>query len=763
MTQRTPVEGLYRVRWSWPRFQMLSESVRSFEAVATSSNNVVTLTGVNDPEPVAIEVVSPEYLRVMGAALVAGTGFSRREVRDATPLHEVVLSHPVWDRRFGRASDVVGRTIALNGVTVTVAGVAEEGFAGVSGLARAWIPSTLAPLVTYDEYLTTNQNFITVIGRLQPDATMADANAELAVLGPQIHAAHPLELVTPDDRISAAAMSLRDARTDVVTRRALTLLGGGATILLLIACANVASLLLGRTASRRREIAMRLALGADRWRLVRQLLVESSVIAAAGGFAGVLAAGWAIRLIAIPPTLARGRNFYGAVGEFALPVLDARVLLFAILASATTVLVFGLLPALRAARPDLFVDLRGGVVASGSRRHLGLREMSVSLQVALAIVLTVGCGLLIASYARLRETPLGFDPSGVLTFAIRPSEVRYPTDAAPPLIERVLAEIGRVPGVESATVDGCVPLSMQCAVGTLQIAGRPWPGDPPPVRRHYVAPDHFRTLRIPIVRGRAFTDRDRAGQPRVVVINEEAQRRFWPADDPIGRRVWFDGAPNFGSAGEAAEIVGIVANTAYQPLDEQPTEPDFFTPFAQFTYATRMVMVRTAGDPLAQVPAIAAAVSRADADLALFDVETMDARASLSWSKRTFQTTLFGAIGSIALVLAIAGVYAVTSYFVTSRRREIGVRIALGADAVRIARTSVSQTARIGLIGGLGGLVASLGLTRLLETTLYATSAWDPIVYLVTLGVLSIALVAATFVPVRRAVKVNPIEVLRSE
>jgi putative ABC transport system permease protein len=764
MTQRTPAQGELRVRWSWPRFQLLSRTARSFEGVASSSNNVVTLTGAGDPEPIAVEVVSSRYLSVMGASLILGAADSS-EPRGFSP-GGVVLSHALWQQRFAGSQDVVGRAIELNGVPLTVTGVAEDGFAGVSGLARAWIPATMAPLMTYSEYLTTNQNFITVVGRLRPGVSMEAAQAEMHVLGPRIHAEHPLELETPQDQISAAVMSLRDARTDVVTRRALGLLAGGVGLLLLIACANVASLLLGRAAGRRREIAMRLALGASRLRLVRQLLVESGALAAIAGVLGLIAAAWAIRFVRIPPTLARVRNFYGAVGEFAVPSPDWRVFVFAVALTAATVLVFGLLPAFRATRTDLFVDLRGGATsASGRRGRLGLREMAVAVQVALAVVLTVGCGLLIASYSRLRETPLGFDSSRLLTFMIRPSEVAYPTAAAPALIDRVLAEIGRVPGVESATVDGCVPLSMQCAIGTLQIVGRQWPSDAdaPMVRRHYVARDHFATLGIPVLRGRAIADTDRRGQPRVVVVNEAAVQKFWPNEDPIGRRIWFVDAPEFDGPDSSAEVVGVVGNTAYRPLDEEPVQPDFFTSYAQFTYATRMVIVRTRGEPLALTSAIARAVRNADPALALFDVQTMASRATVSWSKRTFQTSLFVAIGLIALVLAVTGVYAVASHFVTSRTREIGVRMALGADRVQIARTSIGQTVRVGLIGGVAGGLVALGMSRALRATLYETSPWDPGVYAAAAAVLIVALVAASYVPVRRAVRVNPIEVLRAE
>jgi predicted permease len=766
VTQRTPSAGELRLRWSWPQFRLLRGMLRSYEGIASVSNNVVTITGVDVPEPLPVELVSSDYLRMMRAPLVLGRDFAAEVDEPGRASEAVVLGHDVWQRRFGGAPDVLGRTLHVNGVAVTVVGVAAPGFAGVSGLAEAWIPATLAPRITYADYLTTNQNFITVVGRLREGVRMDAARAELAVVGPLIHAQEPSEADSPEDRFSATAATLNEARLDIVTRRALLLLGGAVAVLLLIACANVASLLLGRAADRRREFAIRLAIGAGRATMVRQLLVESSVIAALAGALALLAATWAIAVLRIPPTLARGRNFYGAVGEFSSPAIDWRVLAFAAAVSAGTVLLFGLAPALRATRTDLVSDLKGArPVTDGGRRRLELRELMVAAQVALAVVLVVGCGLLLTSYARVRDTRLGFDPANLLTFMIRPSEVKYPTQAAPELLQRVLDRLQRVPGVVAATVDGCAPLSVQCANASLHIVNRPWAdsAQAPLVLRHYVAASHFETLRVPLVRGRGLQENDRAGRPRVVVINEAAADRFWPGEDPLGKRVWFDGAPAFGSPDSSAEIVGIVRNVAYQPLEENPVQPDFFTSFAQFTYPNRMVLVRTQGDPIALVPQIAAAVRSADPDLALFDVQTMEARARLSWSKLAFQTVLFVVIGLIALALAVTGVYAVTSAFVSSRIRDIGIRIAIGANPMQIVKSATSTTLRLGVAGAVTGLVCAVAVSRIMRATLYETSPLDAGVYAAAGALMAAAFLAASYLPVRRALAVNPVDVLRSE
>ena len=767
ITQRTPREGELRHRWSWPRFQLLKRYARSFEGVATSSNNVVTVTGSSRPEPLAVEIVSTDYLGVMRAPLVSGRGFVEGDGIVGAPSSSVVIGYDVWQRRFGGIEDVVGSPLELNGIALTVVGVAARGFNGVSGLAQAWIPATVAPLVTYRDYLTTNQNFITVIGRLRRDVTIDSARAELAIVGARIHAEQASEADTPQDEFSATAMTLNDARIDVVTRRALMLLGAAAALLLLIACANVAGLLVGRAAGRRREIAIRLAIGSDRARLVRQMLIEGGVLAAAAGGLTLVVTAWIMPFLRIPATLARGRNFYGAVGEFATPTVDWRLFAFTFAICACTVLLSALLPALRSTRIAIAADLKaGGGGASRGPARLALREAIVGLQVCLAVVLLVGCGLLLSSYARLRHTPMGFDPDGLVTFMIRPSEVKYDTTRAPALLDRVLEQIARVPGVEVATVDGCAPLSTQCANASLRIVGRPLatPADAPSVLRHYVSPNHFKTLRVPIIRGRGLEERDRAGSPAVVVINEVAAQRFWPDEDPIGKRVWFEGATAFDSQEASAEIVGIVGNVAYQPLGENAIQPDFFTAYAQFTYPNRMVLVRaTAGESLALVPQLAQAVRRADPDLALFDVQTMAARAQLSWSKHSFQTALFAIIAFIALSVAATGVFAVTSFFVTSRSREIGIRLALGANAGQIARAMIGPTIRFALPGAAAGIVGALLLGRAMRAALYETSPLDPVALGGAVSVLIGAVIAASYLPLRRALAVNPVDVLRSE
>jgi putative ABC transport system permease protein len=770
-------------RWSWPRFELLRQSQRSFELIASFSVAVLTITGVQDPEPLQTELVSRDYFDVLRVGLTAGPGFVRSALsrsESSTPQPSgvaaeseiaqppsVVLGYGLWQRRFGGDAGAIGRAIRLNGVPVTIVGIAPRDFSGVSGRAQIWASASSGPRASYADYFTTNQNFISVIGRLRDGVALDQARRELAVLGSRIQQAEPSEMETPNDEYSATASSLNDARVNPVMRRALGLLLGAVSVLLLIACANVASLLLGRATGRRREIAIRLAVGATRGRLIRQLLGEGAILGGLSAIAAILVTTWVMGLVRVPAAMARPRNFYGAIGEFSTPGLDARMLLFVVGLGMATVLLFALVPALRATRADLVTDLKSGRPQwSGPfGRHLGLREMVVSLQVALAVVLLVGGGLLLASYSRLRDTTLGFEPDHLLTFAIRPSEVKYNGVAAAGLIDRVLAEIERVPGVVAASVDGCAPLAGRCASAQAFLVGRPNPpaAEAPEVLRHYVGPDHFRTLGLRLVQGRTLTAQDRAGRPHVVVINQTAAHRFWPGEDPIGKRIWWDAAATYASVDSAAEVVGVVSDMAYYAPDESPVLPSFFTPFAQFTYASRTVLVRTAGDPMAAVPAVAAAVRRADPDLALLDVQPMTDLVGGAFAKQSFQSMLLGVVAVVALLLAATGIYAVTAHFVASRTRELGVRVALGASEAQVMRASASRTIRLGAAGVAAGILGAFAATRVLRSLLYDTSPLDPRVFVTALVVLLGVLALASWLPVRRALRVNPVEVLRAE
>ena len=762
ITRQRPNEAVRRERWSWIRAQLLRRA-HSFADIATFTIAPVTLGG-DLPAPANAELVSASYWSTLDVVPIRGHAFETSDDggEDAT----AVIGYALWQRQFGGSDAIIGRSIAVNGVDVTVVGVAPPDFAGLSGRANIWLPATLAPRVTYAGYLTTNQNFISVVTRLRDGVTLDAARAELSVLGESIQREAPSESEGSGERFSATIVPLNDARVDPSTRRPLWLLLASVACLLALSCANVAGLALGRAASRRREIAVRVATGASRARIVQQLLVESTVVAVAGALVGVLAAVPVASRILLPQAAARGRNFYGAIGEFASPRVDLRVIAFAALLTGATAVAFGLLPAVRAASVDLTNDLKAGVgVGARGRTRFGARQLAVALETALAVLLLYCGASLVSSWRRLSSVDVGFNPSGVVSFLLRPSEVQYPVSRAPQLIDRVLAEIRRLPDVAAASVDGCTPLGTGCASSTLYIVGRPIPrsDEAPPVLRHYVAPDHFRALRVPLLRGRFFDASDRAGTAHVAIIDELAARRFWPGRDPIGQRVWFGSGTGFDRPDSSAEIVGIVGNVAYQTLDEHPFQPNLYTPYAQFTYAARTVLVRLRGDAAGAAADLRAAVRRAEPNLAPSELRSMDDVMRDSRSRLGYQLRLLLAFGAFAVLLAATGVFAVIAHTIGDRRREIGVRVALGATSAQVLRALGRAGAEPALIGLAGGLATSCIAGRTLAAMVFGVRAFDALVLFAVTAIMILVIAVAAVTATRRALHIQAAEALRAQ
>jgi putative ABC transport system permease protein len=471
---------------------------------------------------------------------------------------------------------------------------------------------------------------------------------------------------------------------------------------------------------------------------------------------GLAQAGAANRVISLPSELFGPRNFYGSLAAFDQPAFDERSIGFAAAVTLLSALVVAWVPAAVALRGRLLEGLREGgrglARGAATLKRVTLRGGIVAVEAALAVILLIGGGLMIHSFVRMRTTRLGIDPEHVLTFVLRPSEVRVPPAAAPAFLSRVLAAIHLVPGVEAATVDGCAPLSTVCANTVLHVVGREVPeGQEPSVLRHYVAPGHFRVLGIPLLEGRAFTEADDTAHPRVAIINQSAARRFWPEGSALGRRVWFGSGTGFSSPDSTAEIVGVVGDVAYQPLDQRPFQPDFYTPYTQFTYASRMVLVRTTGDPAGVVNAIRAVVRSVDPDLALFDVQPLRERLGASWSEQRFNALLLGGFAAVALLLAASGIYGVVAYAVSQRTREMGIRMAIGATPGTVLRLVVREGLALPLAGMAVGAAAAAGLTRVLRASLYGVTPTDPGVFAATLGLMLLVALLACLVPARRA------------
>ena len=767
--QRNPEgEPPRQERWSFGRFQLLAQWQRSFERVATYSPMTVTLATGAEAELVRGERVSASYFPLLRERAVRGRLFNEDEDDPARPTPVVVLSHGLWSRRWAGDSSIIGGTIRLNGVPLTVIGVMPTGFAGLSGRAELWIPRAMSPRITYLEYLTTNQNFISAIGRLRPGVNLQAARVELAVLGAQINHAQPSDPRYPSERVTATAVSLNQARADGTVRRSLFVLLGAVALLHLLACANVMNLLLGAATARRREFAVRLALGCSSTRLFGLVFRDGALLALIGGAVGVGLA-WVVSGVVAPPTnVWAPRNFYGSMAPFDDPAFSLVELAFGAVLALVTAILVAVPPALTTFRVDVSADLRAGArsVASGglSLRRPSARGIIVTVEAAIAMSLVVTAALLIASFERMRRVSIGVEPRNVLTFWVIPSEARIPPATAPAFISRLLDAMMRVPGVRSATVDGGAPLSGS-ANSTLYIVGRPLPapGQAPGVLRHYVAPDHFRTLGIPVRRGRVFTAADGATAPRVAVISEAAARRFWPDEDPLGKRVWFGGGSGFDSPDSSAEIVGIVGDVVYAPLDREPNLASFYTPYMQFTYAARMVFLRTERDPMSVVPDARGALATVDPELAMSEVQPLTDVVSDSWARNRFDAVLFGGFGLAALMLSASGIFAVLAYAVASRTREFGIRIALGANARRVLWHVLREGMVFPAVGLVLGAAASVAFARMLRSSLYETSPLEPALLLGMALLLAMVAAGACVVPAWRATRADPMDALRSE
>ena len=756
-----------RERWSYARLGMLREHATSFETIANHLPITLTLTGTGDPETLTGETVAPEYFRLLRVTPATGRFLLPDENAPGGPA-VVVLGWDLWQRRFAADSAILGRAIGVNGLPLTIVGVAPRGFRGLSARAQLWIPTPVAPRLTYAEYLTTNQNFISVVARLRPGVSIGNANAELAVLGPRINAAIPSQQNERGDRMSATAVSLNDARADMATRRSVLVLLVAVALLHLLACANVANLLLGRAAHRRREAAVRAALGAGAKRLFGFFTGEGVVLSLAGGAAGVILAVWASAVIAVPTDVWGPRNFYGSIGTFDEPGFGWRAGVFGAALTLVTTLFVSAVPALGAVRGDLLAHLRAGArglaPGAGTLRRPSLRGAVVALEAALAVLLLVAGGLMITSFSRMRRTDLGVEPDHVLTFMLRPSEVRVPVQAAPAFLSRLLGAITAVPGVVSATVDGGAPVS-GTARSVVHIVGQPVVPDAeaPPVLRHYVAPDHFKTLGMRVLEGRAFTDGDIAGRGKVAIASASAAKRFWPNESAIGKRVWFGSSGTWANADSSAEIVGVVNDAVHEALDQRPNRVEFYTPYAQFTYAWRIFLVRTVGDPAAMVPAVRRAVFSVEPDLPLTEVMTLGERIGASWARHRFDAMLFGIFAALATLLASAGIYAVVAYAVSQRTREMGIRLALGAKPGEIVRLVVREGMTLPIVGLAAGIIAAIATTRMLRASLYEIGPTDPGVMSGAAVMLLAVSALACLAPARRAMKVDVVEALRSE
>jgi putative ABC transport system permease protein len=734
-----------RTSTSLPDFQDWRARSRSFEQLAARHQGSFILTGDGEPERVVADRVTSNFFATLGVHPVVGRAFLPDEDRMGGDDRVVVLSNGYWQRRFGGDPRIVGREIQLSGRPWTVVGIAPPGFRYGRDV-DLWAPTRA------DTTMPRRAEYLDVIGRLKPGVTVAQASADVAAVVRQLAEQYP----ATNARITSEVIGLEE---DLVrdARPALFAFAGAVLLVLLIACANVANLLLARAATREREVAVRVALGAGRARLLRQLLTESMVLALLGGVAGIALASWGIAAI-------------GATSVQFLPRqheidMNPTVVAFTLALSIATGLLFGLAPALRLTRGPLHASLREGARGATGGSLARTRNALVLTEVAVALVLSMGAGLLIRSFDKLSRVDVGFQPAGVLTYSLTFPSAKFQDAAQLPAFYQSLVGRSRVlPGVEAVALSADLPMS-EASYLSYNVEGEPTPtpgaGDAPTdVQPFNVSPDYFAVLRIPLRHGRLLQATDDQTAPRVAVINEEMARRVFGRRDPVGHRLTF-GNPS-DSTTTWMTIVGVVGNVAQEGVTAG-AYPQLYVPIAQNPFRSVFVSLRTTRDPLALAPSARAAAQDVDRDLVVNDMQPLGARVAQSIARPRLSVWLLGGFAAVALVLAAIGIYGVMAYTVAQRTREIGVRMALGADPVGVRRLVVWQGMRPALVGVAVGLLGAFQASRLIASLLYGVSKFDPVTFaLVPLFLATIALLA-TYLPARRATRVSPTVALQSE
>jgi macrolide transport system ATP-binding/permease protein len=756
---------------SYPSFVALREGNDVMTGMAAFTTAALSL-GHGDRSEVALgALVSGNYFDVLGIKPRLGRAFLPEEDRTLGAHPVVVLSHRFWQSRFNSDAGLVGQTIILNGQRFTVVGVAPAGFDGTNMPAKValWLPMMMyrQAMPSAPPNLLDNARFtrFDAIGRLKPGVTMAQAQAAVATIQRQFEQANPSPAGQGTDANPGRALKLVRLRGIFGPLRALAalpskLLAGTVLAVLLIACANVANLLLARAAVRRKEIAVRLALGATRMRIVRQLLIESLLLAMVGAGAGLVLAYWFNQLLmAFRPPFPPPHTF-----ALDLP-LDGRALGFTLLLAVMTGVVFGLLPALQASKPNVVPALKNEGGVEGGRRWFNLRNGLVVAQVALSLVLLVGAGLFIRSLQRAHSFELGFKPDAVLAVSFDLGLQGYNEARGKEFLQRLNERLERLPGVQTVSLTDFLPLGFMGRSTPVTPQGRDLPPEERPDAGNFaVGLRYFATLGTPLLRGRDFTAQDTAGAPAVAIISEGLARRLWPdlkdVGEALGKRVHLGGPDD-----PLSEIVGIAKdtkNSQFRPLDG-PAPPTLYRPFAQNYSPRASLVVRTSGDPRALIPAVRREVVALDEHLPPHELQPLTENIALAlWSART-GAAILSIFGMLGLALAAIGMYGVMSYAVARRTREIGVRMALGAQRRDVLRLVVGHGLALTLAGAGLGLAVAVAVTRLLANQLYRVSATDPVTFAgVTLGLICVALVAC-YLPARRATKVDPLKALRHE
>jgi putative ABC transport system permease protein len=717
----------------------------SFEAMAAFQSGSMFFDDGNSVQDTPVGLVTPDFFAIFRVKPLLGRTFTDEETQPGR--HRViVLGQSIWQKRFGSDPNVLGRTVQLSGVNHTIVGVVPSGF-NFPNDAQFWRPVQIKP-----NEADRGPHYLRVVGRLKTGVTLAQAQAEMSTIASRLAEQFP-------EKIAGHSAKVELLRTVIVgdIGPALLVLLGAVGFVLLIACANVANLLLARAGARQREIAIRTALGASRGRVVRQLLTESVLLALAGGTAGVLIALWGVgALVSLSPdTIPRVNEIH----------VDFRVASFALLISVLTGVVFGLAPALQVSKPNLTDGLKESGRTTGGLQRNRLRSSLVVLEIALSLVLLIGAGLMIKSFAKLNRINPGFNTDNLLTMGVTLLRSNYPEDEnVAAFYTQVLDHLKSMPGVQSAGAITELPLSGSNTSDNFTVEGRPpiAKEDRPLVECRVVMPHYFESMGIPLLQGRDFSYNDTKQTPNVTVINEAFARRHFPGEDPLGHRLSLQGQFR-----DPLLIVGIVGDVRGLALEE-PATPEIYFPYLQnplFDSFDRSVtfVVRTKSSPTGMVEGLRAELLSMDRTLPVYALKPMTEYLSDSLSRRRFNLVLLSVFAAVALLLAAVGIYGVISYSVSQRTHEIGIRVAVGAHSTDILRLVVGQAMVLTLVGVTIGIGAALALTRLLESLLFDVSTTDPLTFVVVSAVLVAVALVACFVPALRATRVDPMLALRYE
>ena len=750
---------------SYPDYAAYRDESKVFSGLAAYAQRPLNLNVNGETQRIWGEIVTGNYFDVLQVKPALGRSFLPEEDRTAGTHPVVVISNALWRHQFSSDRAIIGKVINLNNRSYTVIGVMPENFAGATVISRPdlWVPMMSEPLINPGSKTLTSpdEGWLMILGRLRPDAKLAGAQAVVETIAARLHQERRARNSGPEGpggrvvAVMAARGLMVPPQGQAPMLLVVAILMTVVSLVLLVACANVGNMLLARAVNRRKEVAVRLALGAGRWRIVRQMLTESLLLSILGGAAGLLLASWSTSLLAkLLPQSFPGNSIPPDVSP------DVRVFVYAFLLSVLTGLIFGLVPALQASKPNVIAALKDEQLWFGAgRRRFSPRNFLVVTQIAVSLLLLITSGLFIRNLRNTQHAQPGFELDNALMMSFDLDLASYNAARGKVFEDQLLARVRSLPQVSAASLAESVPLGVGGSKSGLFVEGEPAPDqlDESSLLSHNtVATDYFRAMGIPFVRGRDFNDRDTASSPGVIIVNETLARRLAPDGNALGKRLRMD------SQGDYLEVVGVVRDAKYDQLAERPV---FFgyRPLSQRYRGAMTLHVRTTSDPLAAVNQVRAEVRALDANLPLTNVVTMQEHMRLLLAPARLLALLSSALGVLALLLAAIGLYGVMAYVVGSRTREIGIRMALGAQTSGVRRLVIGQGLKLALIGIALGLLAAFGLTRVLQSVLYGVSANDPLTFMgVAVLWLAVALLAC-YVPARRATRVDPLVALRYE